>query len=354
MKFDFCIGNPPYQDNTLGDNKGFAPPVYDKFLEAAYEISDKVEMIHPARFLFNAGSTSKAWNEKMLNDEHLKVLEYEEDCTRVFSNTDIKGGIAITYHDNLADFGAIKVFTKYPALNGILTKVKVHKEFLGMNVISVSRTAYRLTDKFHEDFPNAKYKEGQDGKNIGRLSKGHDYDMSTNIFDRIPEVFKKEKPQNPNDYIRIMGREGNERVIKWIKKEYVNTPLPLYKYSIVLPKANNTGKFGEILSQPVVTDPGLGTTETFMSVGLFDTELECKNCLKYLSTKFARTLLGVLKTTQDLTPDKWQYVPIQDFTNHSKIKWESSVAEIDHQLYQKYNLTRQEIDFIETNVKEMV
>jgi len=57
MKFDFCIGNPPYQDETLGENGTFAPPVYDKFLDAAYSISERVEMIHPARFLFNAGST---------------------------------------------------------------------------------------------------------------------------------------------------------------------------------------------------------------------------------------------------------------------------------------------------------
>ena len=80
MKWDYAIGNPAYQDQTLGDNKGFAPPIYDKFIDAACEIANKVEMIHPARFLFNAGSTPKAWNEKMLNDPHFKVLEYEEDA----------------------------------------------------------------------------------------------------------------------------------------------------------------------------------------------------------------------------------------------------------------------------------
>ena len=89
MKFDFCIGNPPYQDETIGENKGFAPPVYDRFLDSAYEIADKVEMIHPARFLFNAGSTSKKWNEKMLNDPHLKVKYFEQDSSKLFSNTDI-------------------------------------------------------------------------------------------------------------------------------------------------------------------------------------------------------------------------------------------------------------------------
>ena len=75
MKFDFIVGNPPYQDETLGDNKGFAPPIYDKFMDAAYEVADKVELIHPARFLFNAGSTPKAWNRKMLEDEQkLRVV----------------------------------------------------------------------------------------------------------------------------------------------------------------------------------------------------------------------------------------------------------------------------------------
>ena len=96
MKFDFVIGNPPYQEDTIGDNKGFAPPVYNKFLDAAYQVADKVEMIHPARFLFNAGSTPKAWNEKMLNDEHFKVLHYEDDASKIFPNTDYNGSVVKT------------------------------------------------------------------------------------------------------------------------------------------------------------------------------------------------------------------------------------------------------------------
>ena len=92
MKFDFAIGNPPYQGEPTGDQKRFAPPVYHLFLDEAYKIADKVEMIHPARFLFNAGSTPKAWNEKMLADEHLKVLHYEQDSSKMFSNTAITGG----------------------------------------------------------------------------------------------------------------------------------------------------------------------------------------------------------------------------------------------------------------------
>jgi len=60
MKFDFVIGNPPYQDENVGEQEQYRPPVYHKFLEEAYNVADVVEMIHPARFLFNAGSTPKA------------------------------------------------------------------------------------------------------------------------------------------------------------------------------------------------------------------------------------------------------------------------------------------------------
>lgn len=352
MKFDYCIGNPPYQEEKLGENDGYAPPVYDKFLEAAYNIAEKVEMIHPARFLFDAGSTPKAWNKKMLQDPHFRVIEYEEDATKVFSNTEIKGGVAITYRDLSKDFGALNVFLKKTELNGILNKVQASKP-TGMDTIVISRTAYRLTEVMHIDHPEARYKEDIEGNNIGMLSKGHDYDMATNIFERIPNIFFDVKPEDEYSYVQILGRVGNERAYKWIRKDYVNSPAPLFKYSIVLPKANNTGKYGEVLSQPVLTKPGVGSTETFLSVGFFDTEEEDRSCLKYISTKFARSLLGILKTTQDLTPDKWKYVPLQDFSPQSDIDWNKSVAEIDQQLYRKYDFSQEEIAFIENNVKEM-
>ena len=86
---------------------------------------------------------------------------------------------------------------------------------------------------------------------------------------------------------------------------------------------------------------------------MFDMETEIKAVIKYIKSKFARSLLGVLKTTQDLTPEKWKYVPLQDFTSASDIDWSVSVAEIDKQLYAKYGLTEEETLFIESHVKEM-
>lgn len=145
MKFDFIIGNPPYQDETLGDNKGFAPPIYHRFLEGTYPLGNIVEMIHPARFLFNAGTTPKAWNMQMLNDPHLKVLHYEPDCTKIFPETEIKGGVAITYHDNRKDFGAIETFSPYQELNAIMHRVHSSKGFISFSSIVVTSYAYHFS-----------------------------------------------------------------------------------------------------------------------------------------------------------------------------------------------------------------
>lgn len=64
-------------------------------------------------------------------------------------------------------------------------------------------------------------------------------------------------------------------------------------------------------------------------------------------------MFGILKRTQANTPGKWQWVPLQDFTSTSDIDWSKSVADIDRQLYAKYNLEEKEIAFIESHVKEM-
>lgn len=91
MKFTYILGNPPYQQDSVGANESDTP-LYHYFYDGAMELSDKVMLIHPARFLFNAGATPKAWNEKMLSDPHLKVIRYDENSEDVFPNTSIRGG----------------------------------------------------------------------------------------------------------------------------------------------------------------------------------------------------------------------------------------------------------------------
>lgn len=352
--FDFCCFNPPYQDQTIGDNDGFAPPVYNKFLDEAYKVADKVEAIHPARFLFNAGSTPKAWNQKMLSDPHFKVLHYESDSSAVFANTDIKGGIVISYRDSEIEYGAIDIFTPYEELNAILHRVINNKDNNYVSSIAVSGYSYHFTEKMHEDFPELKtMKVVINGKEVPLLSKGHEYDLKSNIIEKLPMVFNESLPNDGSEYIQIVGRANNERVQRYVKKEYINTVVNLDFYKIFMPKASGVGAFGEALGPSMIVGPGVGHTETFYSIGCFKEEVEANNALKYLKTKFARTMLSVLKTTQNITPGNWDYVPLQDFTDASDIDWSKSIHEIDLQLYCKYGLNTEEVTFIESNVKEM-
>lgn len=343
MKFDFVVGNPPYQDETLGEQKNYMPPVYHLFMDSAYSISDKVELVTPARFLFDAGSTPAVWNKKMLTDKHLKILLYEPDSSKVFPNINFRGGVAVSYRDAGKDYGEIEVFTPYKELNGILKKILPIVKEHSLADIAISRTSYRLTDTMHKENPKA----------MSCLTKGHPYDMATNIFDLLPFVFHTNKPNDGKEYIMVVGRENNERCYKYIRRDYVNEVSNLSKYKVLLTKASGKGEFGEGLASLILGFPMLANTETFLSIGNFDTESEALHLQAYIKSKFLRALLSVLKVTQDITPIKFKYVPLQDFTMSSDIDWSQSISSIDLQLYDKYGLTEEERNFIETHVKEM-
>ena len=330
--FDFVIGNPPYQDDRKGDSNT-AQPVYHNFMEAACSVADAVELITPARFLFNAGYTPKAWNEKMLNDLHFKVMHYEEDASKVFTNTDIKGGVSITYHDVNKDFEPIGIFTIYDELNGILKKVHSHSKAGNMSEICFVASKFNM-ENLATDYPE--------------FSK-HERRMSSNAlqFDFFHDV------ENPDDTL-IYGVHKGRRTGRYIFSKYVDlTDCNISKYKIVIPKADGNGAFGSTLTKPEILKPNSGFTHTFLGIGGFDDLRTTESAMKYIKTKFARTLLSVLKITQDVNADKWKYVPLQDFTASSDIDWSKSIHEIDLQLYKKYGLSAEEIDFIETNVKEM-
>ena len=342
MKFDYVIGNPPYQEMLENTSDR---PVYNDFMEASYRISDKVELITPARFLFNAGKTPKEWNQKMLNDPHLTVLMYEQQSAKVFANTDIKGGVVVTYRDETKNYGEIGTFTSYPALNAIVKKV-VHKgSFSSIEDWIFVQNKFDL-EMLYTDHPEYRKIVGSGGK---------EKRLTTPIFSQLG-VFSDER-RNQTD-LKILGLISNKRFYRYIDPKYIEQHENLKKYKVILPKSNGSGAIGEVLStpligEPLIGEPLIGYTQSFISIGALDTKNEAEALLKYVKSKFMRTMLGVLKVTQDNNKSVWKYVPLQDFTAHSDIDWSKSVAEIDQQLYRKYDLTADEIEFIETHVKEM-
>ncbi|MDU2208488.1 MAG: Eco57I restriction-modification methylase domain-containing protein [Veillonella sp.] len=343
MKFDVVIGNPPYQEEAQGTSTKDMP-IYHKFIDSAFEIGEKACLITPARFLFNAGGTPKQWNREFLKNPHVKVPYYEQNSAKVFPNTSIKGGIAITIFDKQKDYGAIETFTSFEELNSIMKKVNVVPE-QSLAEIVTNRGTYRYSDLIYKDYPDA-------------MKRVSDRRLASNAFIKLQELFYNDIPNDGNEYIKILGRFDNERLYKWFRRDYINRPINLDRYKIVLPKANGSGAIGEVLStpligEPLIGEPLIGYTETFIAIGAFITEFEAKACLKYIKGKFSRAMLGILKITQDNTKETWRKVPIQDFTPNSDIDWSQSIENIDQQLYKKYDLSQDEIDFIESKVRAM-
>ena len=341
MKFDVVIGNPPYQE----DGGARDEPIYHYFIEESYKVGDKVSLITPARFLFNAGQTPKTWMKKMLSDRHLKVQFYKQKSNDVFSGTDIKGGIAITYRDVDKVLGPIGTFTIFEELNSIVRKVEKREDFETFSTLVYPQGIYRFSRKFFTDFPQAEELQGKGTKNK----------IVSKSLTQLDFAFSEQK--NSGD-VTLLGRIGTDRSYRYIKKEYLDLPETFESYNVFVPEANGSGAIGEVLStpligEPLIGEPLIGHTDTFLTIGNFSLEEEAQNCMKYIKSKFARTMLGVLKVTQHNSRKTWYYVPLQDFTSSSDIDWSQSVAEIDVQLYKKYGLSQEEIEFIETNVREM-
>jgi hypothetical protein len=336
MKFDYIIGNPPYQEEVAGN--GRSAPIYNRFMDEAYKTADKVELITPARFLFDAGQTPKDWNRKMLNDPHLKVLSYFYDGSVVFPNTDIKGGVVITYFDKTKNFGAIKEFIPEDNLKTITKKVQA------------KLTEGSISDSITGAVP---YRFSEEVKKMPSIMKlmPKSFDLRSNIIDIfLGKLFFNS--QKEKSYISIVGLNKMKRDIFWIDQKCVVCPANFSKYKVLISESNGAGHFGEIINSTVL-GPNCGHTQTFISIGSFETEGEAENLAKYIKTKFFRAMLGTLKVTQHNPQAVWKNIPTQSFGNGSDIDWSKPIHEIDLQLYKKYGLDDKETAFIETKVREM-
>ena len=337
-KFYAVIGNPPYQGKS--DSNGRKPPIYHYFMDAAFSVAERVELVTPARFLFDAGQTPKEWNRKMLSDPHFMVARYEADANAVFSNVEIKGGVAVTYRDLNAKFEPIGIFIALDPMKEILSKVQASttKTLSGLVTGAVP---YRYSDKAKKDHPE-----------LLKLM-GKSYDLRTNALDNLYNKLFFPNKEADFDYVAVFGLHNKQREYLWIRREYIDVPDNFEGYKVLLSKASGSGTFGEKLTSLAVAAKRVGHTQSFVSMGNYGTESEADALVKYLKTKFSRSLMGILKVTQDITPRVWGLVPLQDFTPASDIDWSKPIPDIDKQLYAKYGLDDDEISFIESHVKEM-
>lgn len=348
MKFDVVIGNPPYQETvSKSETNSHDLPIYPVFYDAAKMIAKKYCLISPARFLTNSGYTSKSWNKEMLDDSNIKIIDYYPISSDVFENTDIKGGVVIIMRDSTKEIGPIGFFTPNRTLTNITKKVLSKKNSNSLKDLLYVQTKLNL-ESVYMDYPKL--------KSMRPKSSLNDVRLGTDSFVLFKDLFSKDK--TPEYSLEIFGLlPGNKRATRFINPKYVlkndNSSTKVETFRVLIPAASGSGKIGETISTPVITHPGMGHTMSFRSLGSFSNINEAESLLKYIKTKFLRALLSSRKTTQHMPPNVFENIPLENFTIESDIDWTKSISEIDQQLYKKYNLSEEEINFIETNVKEM-
>lgn len=320
MKFDVIISNPPYQLSD-GGNGPSASPLYQKFVKAAKGLEPRyLSMIIPARW-YTGGKGLDDFREEMLHDKHItRIVDYvnSKDC---FPGLSVGGGVCyfLRERDRTSDC----VFT---SINGskISTQNRKLDEF---DVFIRYNEAVSIVHKVLVD------------DSISSL-------ISTRNPFGIPSNGRGNANAEENVY-KVYSRDD----ITYLKKEDLEKNYDLannYKIMISRFSAEHAGEpdkegMFKVLSRMMLMNPGEICTDTYIIGGNFENKSEAQNMLSYLRTKFVRFLLLQGIASISITKEKFCFVPIQDFSK----SW------TDEELYKKYNLTAEEIAFIESIIRPM-
>lgn len=329
MKFNAIVGNPPYQVMDGGAGVS-AKPVYNLFVDMARQLNPSyASMIMPAKW-FTDGKGLDKFRASMFADKRVsKIFDFidSRDC---FSNVDIAGGVCYFLWDcsNKSDCH--------------FTTMK------GTERTSTTRNLSSMSEFI---------RHAEAAEIVGKIKSG-----ASSFFDTIVST---QKPFGLRTYVTPMNTGSLTLKYNKGKGPYKDSAIeigremiPQWKNIISCLTAEHAGQTDKegrkkILSSLDILAPNEICTETYMVIGHFDTELECKNMDKYARTLLFRFLVSQLAATQHLSKEKFALVPIQDFTTGSDINWNKSVSEIDLQLYAKYHLNEEEISFIESMIKPM-
>lgn len=324
MKFDVIISNPPYHLETSGAGKQ-AKPIYNLFVEQAKKLNSRfMTMIIPSRW-FAGGMGLDAFRDNMMNDKRIsKIVDYAnaKDC---FPENSVGGGVCY--------------FLRTPEENELCDFTNI----LGENS---SRMIRRL-----DEFPVlVRYNEAvsiiHKVQNKGEASLSEiasslmPYGLSTNVRGW-------NEPHNKDD-LKLYASTG---VTYLPRNEISKGEDTVNKYKVLISKTGaehagepgKDGKFRVITSSVKVINPGDICTHSYFVIGSFDTYDEANNLLSYLKTKFVRFMMLMAISSINLSKLVFPFVPIQDFSK----SW------TDEELYAKYGLSDEEIDFIESMIKPM-
>lgn len=348
MNFDVIVGNPPYQSTKAtersGINKAFSSAIYPSYVDIGRSMVSKyMTMIIPSRWMTGTGQgITDVWVSELINCNHFIDIRDFYDSTECFKEVELKGGVNYFLYSNSYSgecnyvlHQAGKTYNNKGLLNalgiGIVVRDPQASNVL-KKIIDVEGDSYNEERSFSK-LVGPQHFFDKDGKLTTRW-KGYSLDKDKDYS--IKYYLNKQVESQGYAWIKEIDVPKNEEVVSYHK--------------VFLSKAFNGGDAipHQIIGRAFYGEPGSLCSQTYLVIGWNQkqkklTETECKNIISYMNTRFFRYLVFIKKKTQDNPTSVFQYVPIQNWSE----PW------TDAKLYKKYNLTKEEIAYIESTIKPM-
>lgn len=326
LKFDVVVGNPPYQLEDGGGGGGVsAVPIYNLFVEQAIALNPRhVVMITPSRW-FSGGKGLDDFRDRMLRDRHFVRLVDHPQLYDCFPGVKIRGGVSywLWSRDHSGD---CEVVTKIG--NDVVGEPAIRN--LGAYDVLVRRNeAVRILDRV------AKF----------RVDGRPEPSLAENVSARKPFGLTNQRGKPSKEGLKTPVLVYGNQVTSYLERSVVtNNEDWIDRWKVLLVKAHGTSGRDDvtILGEPVVAGPGTACTETYLVIGTTDSEEEARNLAAYMRTRFVRFLVSLRKITQNITRDSYRFVPVLPMDR----VW------TDADLYDRYGITDEEVDFIESLIKE--
>jgi len=348
MKFDVICGNPPYQLNVgnEGGNSSKAKSIYHKFIDMALQLKPKyITMIVESRWMTKSteGITDE-WVDKMISDHRISVVHDYLTSNECFPNlgNPIKGGVCYflwdRQYDGECEYYLHDVDTTIYKRNGYLDPFNAGIVIRDHRSIEIIEKIIAVEDNYFNN----------DNKNFSSLVSPKDFftNKETLTSSWTGYVNSKDNLHTIKYYLNktIHKKECGYVSLTDISKNH--NAIPLNK--IYIPAAGGNGADQIVLGKPFYGEPNSVCSQTYLVIGYDEnkhnfTKKQCENIISYIKTKFFRYLVSIKKKTQNGPRGVYQFVPIQDFNE----EW------TDEKLYNKYDLTQEQIDMIESAIRPL-